>query len=325
MVLKTAVLVAVSMVALLAAQSRPLSSEQSTTQESSISNSVENLSLEPLGPGDLIQVYVENYQAITRSYRVSSEGTIELPTLKQPIYVNGLRVEDVAKALSAALCSNKLLVEPVVSVTVIEYRSRPVNVVGAVRQPLTLQATGDLRLLDAISKANGLSPEAGPEIIVTRPEMAGVSGYTRHISVKDLMESSNSWLNISLQGGEEIRVPIADKVYIAGNVKMPGAYPLDQAGGLTVIQALALCQGTLSFTQPIAVIYRPTRGTQKRAEINIPLRDIMKRQAPDVALLPDDILYVLDNSGKRTTATVLDRIASFGAATGSGLIIWGNR
>ena len=248
-----------------------------------------------------------------------------MSVVKQPLHVVGMKVAEVEKVVAKALIDGGLLVDPVVSVAVLEYRSRPVTVVGAVHQPVTVQAIGGLRLLDAISKANGLAPEAGPEIIVTRPDLPGLTGFSRRISVKELMGKSDSSLNIFLEGGEEIRVPVADKLYIAGNVKNPGAYSMDQAGGLTVLQALALCQGTLSFSQPTSVVYLPVATSASRQEINIPLREILKRRTPDVALLPNDILYIPDSSGKRISATVLDRITGFGSTTASGVIIWGSR
>jgi polysaccharide export outer membrane protein len=288
-------------------------------------SALSNLSFEPVGPGDLIQIYVASLPEITRSYRISKDGTITLPMVKKTLSVNRMTAGEIEKEVTKAVVDARLLVDPVVSVAVLEYRSKPVNVVGAVNFPLTLQAIGGLRLLDALAKANGLAPTAGPEIIVSRPEIDGQPAYMRHILVKELMGSSDPLLNFPLQGGEEIRVPaaISDKIYITGNVKTPGAYSLDQLGKLTLLQALALCQGTLSFTQSVAVIYRPTPGSSARQEIDVPLKAILHRHAPDMALLPNDILYIPENSGRRLSAAVLERIATVGGATASGVIVYG--
>ncbi len=311
--------------AILGAQTDPGTSGKPARPEITDPSALSNLSFEAIGPGDLISVYVEDYPAVDRSYRVSSEGTIELPVMKQPIHVDGLKVRDVEKLVTKALTDSKLLVDPVVAVSVIEYRSKPVNIVGAVRQPVTVQAIGGLRLLDAISKADGLSPEAGPEIIVSRPDSFRGPGFVNQILVKDLIGGRDPSLNLVLLGGEEIRVPAAQKLYIAGNVKSPGVYPMDQNGGLTVLQALALCQGVLSFSQRVAVVYRATPGLAARVEINIPLRQIMKRHTPDVALVPNDILYIPDDSGRRVSMDVVERILGFGTAVGSGVLIFSNR
>ena len=321
--IRSAALLAAAALVMLGAQTE--SQDSAPSQRSgSVSNPLSNISLDPVGPGDLISIYVADYPEITRSYRVSIAGSIELPVLKKPLTVNHMLSDEIEKEVSKALVGAGLLVDPVVSVSVLEYRSKPVTVVGAVRQPITLQAIGALRLLDAISKANGLAPEAGPEMIVSRPALNGMPAYERHISIRELLGKPDSALNIVLQGGEEIRVPAADKLYIVGNVKSPGAYPLDQNGHLTVLQAIALCQGTLGFTQPTAIVYRslPTAG---RKEIDVHLRDILKRRAPDFELQPNDILYIPEKTGQRLSASVIDRIVSFGAVTGSGLIIWGVR
>ena len=315
-------LLAVGSVVMLAAQTN---GNNSASQAPSNSGSITNLSFEPIGPGDLLDIYVSDYPAITRSYRVSPEGTVTLPVLERPVDVSGLRVTEVQTKIRKGLIDSKLLVEPTVAVSVLEYRSRPVNIVGAVHTPITIQAIAGLRLLDAISKADGIAPEAGSEIIVTRPDLPGAPGFIDHISVKELMSQSDPSLNLLLQGGEEVRVPVGEKLYVAGNVRVPGAYQMDQAGRLTVLQALALCQGALEFSKPIAVVYRPDPISGARQPINIPLREIMKRRSPDVALQPNDILYVPDNTQKRVSVTVVERILGWGGAVGSGVLVLGSK
>ena len=48
----------------------------------------------------------------------------------------------------------------------------------------------------------------------------------------------------------------------------------------------------------------------------------MKRESPDVVLVANDILYIPDNSGRRNTLSVLAKIATFGAATASGVLVY---
>jgi len=84
---------------------------------------------------------------------------------------------------------------------------------------------------------------------------------------------------------------------------------------------IALSEGLLPYTAKEAYVYRRDE-TGSRKEILVPLDKILKRKAPDVPLQVDDVFYIPDNKGKRLTATVLDRIAGFGASTGSGLLIW---
>ena len=48
----------------------------------------------------------------------------------------------------------------------------------------------------------------------------------------------------------------------------------------------------------------------------------MDRKAPDVELRAKDILYIPDNSGRRLTASVIERLAGLSATTVSGALIW---
>jgi polysaccharide export outer membrane protein len=284
-----------------------------------------NLSFEQIGPGDLLVIFVSSSPENSRSVRVAADGTISMPSLKDPIQVVGLFSTEVEKVLVAALTANKILVEPIVSVSVAEYRSRPVTVVGAVKSPTTMQAIGGLRLLDAIAKADGLTPEAGSQIIVSKLGTSGSPDYVQHIPVAALMSRLDPSLNLLLAGGEEIRVPTAGKFFVMGNVKEPGSYPISEGEGSTVLKALALCQGTLSFSQPEAFIYRTNPAGTHRQEISVPLRLIMKRQAIDIHIQPDDILYIPENRKTKLTANVLERIAGVGGATATGLLIYSNR
>ena len=278
-----------------------------------------NLAFEPVGAGDLLYVSVSGAPELSRSYRVSAEGRRLLPLLKESIPVAGLIPTSISKVISEELVHEQVLVEPIVSVAVLEYRSRLVSVVGAVKLPGTIQAVGDFRLLDAIARAQGIAPEAGPEILVSR---ANGGSETIRVSIKDLLQGKDPAQNIVLHGGEVIRVPDAPKLYVVGNVKMPGTYPLNEIEGSSVLKALALTQGTLSYTAREAYVYRLVPGSSDRQEIPIALRKIMHRKSPDVQLIANDILYIPDNAALRLNASVLDRIAGFGGSTVSGLLIF---
>lgn len=281
-----------------------------------------NLSLEPVGPGDLLYISVANWTDVTRSYRITQDGSITLPLVKHTVNVAGLNASDIEKTIASTLTREKVLVDPIVTVNVVEYRSKTVDVVGAVRHPLTFQAIGQIRLLDAIARAEGVSPEAGTEVLVYKAKENGSSGELQHISLKHLMDGSDPSLNLVLHGGEQIRIPQAEKLYIVGNVKTPGAYPITEAEGMTVLKALALCQGMLPYSRTTAIIFRPKKDSPQREEITVSVKEIVKHHSPDVALNANDILYIPDNSGKKITAEILARLGSFGSSTASGVLIF---
>jgi polysaccharide export outer membrane protein len=274
-----------------------------------------NLPAQPVGASDLLSITVYGAPELSRALRVTPEGTIRLPMLKQAIQVRGLMPLEIESKLAESLTAEQILVDPVVTVTIAEFASRPINVAGAVRKPTTFQANGKTTLLDALTRAEGLSADAGHEILVTSP----AKNFTRRISVQDLLEKADPAANLALEGGEEIRVPEVGRVFIVGNVLKPGSLPLNDAGGMTVMKALAMSEGLTRFATKQAYIYRPSDGSKQ--EVLVELRKIMDRKSPDVELQAGDIFYVPDNRKGRMTSNVIDKIVSFGAGTASGAIV----
>jgi len=284
-----------------------------------------NLPSQKVGPDDLISIAVADCPELTRTFRVASDGTLALPLINERLKVVGMLPSDIEMQIAELLVKNQILVRPVVSVAVAEYRSVPVSVLGAVKHPITFQAVGDITLLDALTKADGLSPEAGPEILISRSQSSqdgSPTGLVQRIPVKGLIDEADPSLNIRLYGGEEIRVPVAGRVYVIGNVKKSGAFPIQDSGDTTVLKVLALSEGLLPYSMNEAYIYRREAGKAGRDEIPIQLSQIMNRKAPDVPLKSDDILYIPDNKHRRMTMTTLEKIAGFGTATASGLLIF---
>ena len=104
---------------------------------------------------------------------MGAEGEIRLPMLKQKVKAAGLMPSELEASLAKALTAEQLVVDPFITVTIVEYHSRPVSVAGAVKTPLTFQATGPVNLLEALTRAGGLTPDAGPEILVSRRDGGG--------------------------------------------------------------------------------------------------------------------------------------------------------
>jgi polysaccharide export outer membrane protein len=283
----------------------------------------ENLPSQKLGVDDLIAVSVYDAPELTRTLRVEEDGTIHLPLLKDGVQASGMFARQLEASIAVALKSEQILVDPFVKVTVVEYHSRPISVMGAVHKPVVFQSVGKVTLLDALARAEGLTNDAGTEVLITRGGAAegGQVKMVERISVKKLMKDADPSLNYELHGGEEIRVPEAGKIFVVGNVKKPGAFAVRDATDNSVLRMVALSEGLLPFTAKEAYIYRRDEKGAKQ-EIPVALEKIMQRKSPDVTLETDDVFYVPDNKARRTTFTVIDRITTFGASTASGLLIW---
>jgi polysaccharide export outer membrane protein len=274
-----------------------------------------NLPALELHAGDLIAVSVYDAPELTRTVRVDPDGTIRLPLLSDGVKAAGLMPRELETELVNALKSGEILVDPVVKITVVEYHSRPISVMGAVRKPVTFQSDGAITLLDALARAEGLTDDAGTEIIVTQ------NNAVQHIAVKKLLSEADPSVNLRLTGNEEIRVPVAGKIFVVGNIRKPGGFSVHDPADKTVLKMVALSEGLMPFSEKTAYIVRRQEGETPQ-EIPIELAKIMERKSPDVPLEVGDILYVPDNKSRRNTMSIVDRVAGFGSSTASGLLIW---
>jgi polysaccharide export outer membrane protein len=282
-----------------------------------------NLPVEKIGKDDLIGITVYDAPELTRSVRVDADGNIRLPMLREHIQAAGLSPAELEAAISTALTEGNVLVDPIVTVSVVEYRSRPITVSGAVRSPLTFQATGTVTLLDAITRAGGLSENAGAEILVSKPSSSTDDKSTmliQRVPVHGLLGGEDPTLNLHLEGGEDIRVPEAGRVFVLGRVKRPGAFYITDGAESSIMKALALSEGLDSFPSHKAYIYRIEGASGGRNEIPVDLKSILDRKSPDVALMANDILYVPDATGARASLKTLEVSLGIAAGLGGALI-----
>jgi polysaccharide biosynthesis/export protein len=315
-------IVAVLFASVAAAQNRPSGAIDYTVA------SVANLPAQKISANDLIGVAVYNAPELTRTFRVGEDGTIGLPMITERIKAEGLLPSELEAKISGALKTGEILVEPVVTVTILEYNSRTVSVMGAVKRPVTFQAIGRVTVLDALARAEGLTADAGPDILLNRLQPAAGNTpamLTQRIPVRQLIDAADPAVNFILVGGEEIRVPEARKIYVVGNVKKPGPIPVRDGSETTVLKALSLAEGLSEFPNKTAYIYRGGGESGAKQEIPVELDKIMRRKAPDVPLMADDLLYVPDNRGKRIGVTTLEKTLLLGSAIGAALIYAGVR
>jgi protein involved in polysaccharide export with SLBB domain len=104
--------------------------------------SAPNLPAQLIGPNDLLAISVYGAPEFSRTVRVSEGGDIRIPMLHDKIAVLGMMPAELEARLAEAFEAEQILVDPAVTISIAEYRSHPISVVGAVRMPLTFQAAG---------------------------------------------------------------------------------------------------------------------------------------------------------------------------------------
>ena len=278
-----------------------------------------------LGPGDQIMVRVLEVEEITdKPVRIDASGFIPLLMIGR-VRAAGLTVEELEKRIAKKFEAH--LRRPQVSVSVLEFSSQPVSVIGAVNNPGVHQLQGRKTLVEILSLAGGLKPDAGPLVKITRPQQWGriplpqavpdASGrYTvAEVSLKDLVEASSPQENILVQPNDVISVPRARMVYVVGDVAKPGGFIVDGQESITVLKALSLAQGLSKEAAPQkSKIIHPAVDGAKPLESPVALNKILQGKSPDVALEAEDILFIPSSTPKKVATRAVE--AAIQAGTG---------
>ena len=231
-----------------------------------------------LGEGDLLRITVYENNDLTTEARVGGDGNISFPLIG-PVKVGGLTVGQAEKTI-AALLDEGYLVDPQVTVFISEYRSKKVSVLGEVKMPGLYELNSDVTLLDIISKAGGLTENAGDDAVIKRRSTApGVEGESVSVNLKALNQGSEA-ANVPVQDGDRIYVARAGFVYVTGEVRNPGKFRYEQ--GMTVMKAIALAEGCDDKADPGgAKLIRKKDGVESSTRVKM-----------DTPVQPDDVVSV---------------------------------
>jgi polysaccharide biosynthesis/export protein len=254
-----------------------------------------------LGPGDLIEIGVFGVDNFRHTLRISASGIVKLP-LVEPITASGLTAAELEQKL-AALLDGEVIRNPQVSVFVKEYRSQPVLILGAVKNPGQYQITLQLNIVDILAMAGGLLPNAGDEAVVQRrtsetgPNDHAEAGSDGHdvikVNLRELLEKGDMSLNIPVRGGDVVHIQerLVQVVYVIGEVNRAGVYQLPPKQDLRVSQAFAWAGGPMKTAKMgDGILVRYEKGV--RHEIPVNFSDILKGKREDFLVHADDIIFV---------------------------------
>jgi len=240
-----------------------------------------------VGAQDVLKITVFDEPTMSGSYRVDTDGSFQYPMLGR-VAVGGMRVREVEQMLKTKL-EDGYIKRAQVAVDVEQLRSRSIFVVGEVRTPGKYAMTAQMSLIEALAAAGSTTAAASSEVMILRPhnaasaqaltpEQVDQSSVTR-VNLADLQLGRLSQ-NVTLVEGDTIFVPKAEKFFITGQVRTPGAYTYER--GLTVLQAISLAGGLTEkgSSRRIKVI-RAVKGKKTQQGIN--LAD---------AILPGDTLVI---------------------------------
>jgi len=265
-----------------------------------------------IGPEDLLEISVFEEEKLSKTVRVSSQGNISLPLLGI-LRVKGLTANELEKEVRDLL-AEKYFHDPHVSVFIKEFRNQRISVIGAVDKPGAYDVTGQKTILDLLGMAGGLKGgndnEAGQLLFLIRPpppkdKADQDKGSTQEqapqtfvIDLEALLVQGDLTLNLPLMHGDVINIPVSGKIFVGGEVRSPGGYPL-KGKRVTLSQAIALAGGlkTEAAGSETKIFRYSERGNGKEI-LSANVNSIQKGQAEDLYLKENDIVMVPRSGAK---------------------------
>jgi polysaccharide export outer membrane protein len=235
-----------------------------------------------LDVGDVARLTVFQQQDMTTEARVSETGSITVPLIG-PVQVGGLSARQAEDKIARLLRARGFVREPQVNLSVLQFKSRQVSVLGYVNRPgrYTMEE-GVYRITDALALAGGILPGGSDVVALIRVVDGRLQRY--ELDIPSLLKGTHAGDLPQVRNGDTVYVDRAAQFYIYGEVQRPGNYRLEK--DMTLMQALSVGGGLTP------------RGSRK--DIQISRKDAAGRSASTTAQLsdllkPDDVVYVKDS------------------------------
>lgn len=200
-----------------------------------------------LGDGDVIKFGMFGQPDMATEVLISARGRISLP-LVDSVDIGGLTPSQAATRIADGYRAGGYFTDPEVNVTVAQYRSRQISVLGEVNKPGRYPLETRTTVFDALALAEGEKATGAPVITIIRKTATGTR--YQHVDTDALV---NGGQPVTLNAGDIVYVPEAKRFYIYGEVQKPDAYAIRP--GMSVMQAIAVGGGLTE------------RGSNSRIEI----------------------------------------------------------
>ena len=293
----------------------PTSGETAAPPAAPSASAASKMSAIVIGSGDLLKIGVLGAPESDQEVRVDPDGNVSLS------FIGSVHVAGITSAAAQELIAKKFqdggfFTHPQVSVFIKEYATQGVSVLGEVLKPGVYPLLGSRRLFDVLSLAGGTSPKAGKVVSITHRDHPETPVSV--LMSNDANESAKN--NIEVFPGDTVLVSRAGVVYVVGDVHKPSGVIMDNGSEMTVLQAIAMAEGTNSTAKlnKAKLIRRTPSGPQ---EFPLALQDMLSSKAPDMRLQAEDIIFVPTSMAKTAGRKTLDAIIQ----TATGLAIYGVR
>jgi protein involved in polysaccharide export with SLBB domain len=250
---------------------------------------------------------------------VDEDGTVAVPKLGR-IRIAGTVPRSAENVIVQTCFERKSSEPPFVQVSLRRVRQEQVTVLGGVTRPGVYMLPRDRNdLVSALAAAGGLARNAGDTIVIRRaplcpgslrsngelpnptltagmtvmpPRSAGAAAKREEVAVK--MLSSGEASLVTLQDGDLVMVEVRDPptIQVLGLVAHPGNFELPVGRPYRVRDAIAAANGVTNKVVDTVLVCRQIPNNEKRALIQVSLREAARDQAENIILVPGDIVSV---------------------------------
>jgi polysaccharide biosynthesis/export protein len=274
-----------------------------------------------LGPGDQIQIGVSNYEEVAGQVTVMPDGTITLPLIGN-LNASGMVMEELARQLQVRW--NRYLINPVVTVSLLNRRPVTVSISGEVQRPGPRKFTtsdGSANLMAAVTAAGGITRNADISSVIVKRRLSNNVVTTLTFNLWEVVNSNQIPEDLALQDGDAISIPklvvgttidrrlIARsslaantlRVRVVGEVKQPGEVQVPADGSLSSAVAIAGGPTNDAKLNEVVFIRVNDQGAIEQKQIDLSqLNDQIQVQDGDVLMVP-----------KQPAAKTLDKVGRF--------------
>ncbi|MEA1867324.1 MAG: polysaccharide biosynthesis/export family protein [Thermodesulfobacteriota bacterium] len=241
-----------------------------------------------IGPRDVLEIVIWDHDDLKREVHVSRKGEFSFPLIGK-VHADGITVAQLEKKIGNEL-SGRYVINPQVSITVKEYRSKCVFILGEVETPGEHPLTGETTLVEILTLAGGPTEDAGSEVIVIRPKNHRENPVSLeearddeivNVNLRKLLEGDTSQ-NVFLEPNDTIYIPHEEYFYVFGEVKKPGRYGMEK--GTTVLKAITTAGGV---SEKAAINKTRIVREQEGAKIQIPVKMTDPLEPEDIVMVPE--------------------------------------
>jgi len=241
-----------------------------------------------IGPRDVLEIVIWDHDDLKRQVHVSQKGEFSFPLIGN-VHADGITVAQLEKKIGDEL-SGRYIINPQVSITVKEYRSKRVFILGEVETPGEYPLTGQTTLVEVLSLAGGPTGDAGSEVIVIRPKNHRENPVSLeearedeivNVNLRKLLEGDTSQ-NVFLEPNDTIYIPHEEYFYVFGEVKKPGRYSMEK--GTTVLKAITTAGGV---NEKAAINKTRIVREQEGRKLEIPVKMTDPLEPEDIVMVPE--------------------------------------